>query len=175
MVMKPNLGQTAPVTPTRIITLSLRPGNGQFGGQTSLDKANGTSITLVKVKEEHVFKTPIKPAPAVTTPARKRKASGNSASEASSPRSSPSVLTPLSKETHSSQKARSIPGIFTTISGSGATVQKSSTASTPNKSKHRYETSLGQLTKKFISLLKQAPEGVGFRGGACVLDVPLYI
>lgn len=32
---------------------------------------------------------------------------------------------------------------------------------TPNsKSKHRYETSLGQLTKKFICLLKEAPEGV---------------
>lgn len=32
---------------------------------------------------------------------------------------------------------------------------------TPNsKAKHRYETSLGQLTKKFISLLKDAPEGV---------------
>lgn len=34
---------------------------------------------------------------------------------------------------------------------------------TPNsKAKHRYETSLGQLTKKFICLLKEAPEGVSF-------------
>jgi len=32
---------------------------------------------------------------------------------------------------------------------------------TPSKAgRHRYETSLGQLTKKFISLLKEAPEGV---------------
>ena len=34
---------------------------------------------------------------------------------------------------------------------------------TPNsKAKHRYETSLGQLTKKFICLLKDAPEGVSY-------------
>lgn len=34
---------------------------------------------------------------------------------------------------------------------------------TPNsKAKHRYETSLGQLTKKFICLLKESPEGVSF-------------
>lgn len=34
---------------------------------------------------------------------------------------------------------------------------------TPNsKAKHRYETSLGQLTKKFICLLRESPEGVSF-------------
>jgi len=45
-------------------------------------------------------------------------------------------------------------------SNSASSTPKSG-GSTPNsKSKHRYETSLGQLTKKFICLLKQAPEGI---------------
>jgi hypothetical protein len=32
--------------------------------------------------------------------------------------------------------------------------------STPSKAKHRYETSLGQLTRKFINLLQSASDGV---------------
>lgn len=42
-------------------------------------------------------------------------------------------------------------------------IESDSSEMTPNsKAKHRYETSLGQLTKKFICLLKEAPEGVSF-------------
>ena len=33
-------------------------------------------------------------------------------------------------------------------------------SATPSKGKHRYETSLGQLTRKFISLLQNASDGV---------------
>lgn len=151
--------KSAPFTPNKSMSMAVRTGNGHFGAQTSLDK--GSPITISKVKEEHVFKTPSKPAPEVITPARKRKASGSSMSELSSPRSSSSVLTPLSKETHTSQKARSISGRLAAFGNiTSAPAVPKSAASTPNKSKHRYETSLGQLTKKFISLLKQAPEGV---------------
>lgn len=48
-----------------------------------------------------------------------------------------------------------------TISQSPLTPQlPTEEAATPSKGKHRYETSLGQLTRKFISLLQNASDGV---------------
>lgn len=82
----------------------------------------------------------------------------------SSPCRASNVLAPLVLESqqHSisqSSRSRSLPGIFA-LAGSTPVRQ----AITPSKvTKHRYETSLGQLTKKFITLLKEAPEGVSGR------------
>lgn len=65
---------------------------------------------------------------------------------------------------------RTVPGILLAISQSqsqiAATPPPAATAAVavkpakPRATKTRYDTSLGQLTKKFITLLKQAPEGV---------------
>ena len=121
--------------------------------RTQVIQSSTVSITPVNVRDDHLFKTPIKPAPAsaVLTPsARKRKVSGSSSSSSTSPRSSPA--------SHSDSRS------FPAAHHSGRARQSSSFSafsdSPSGKSKHRYETSLGQLTKKFISLLRDAPSGV---------------
>ena len=131
------------------------------------------SITPVQLTDDqHLFKTPHKPAPhsAIVTPSssRKRKVSGSSCGTLS-PLSSPLEPSLSCPATSSSSSVRSHP--YFTSSGRTSNARKPVYASrncinscdvdSPSgKSKHRYETSLGQLTKKFISLLREAPDGV---------------
>jgi len=135
--------------------------------------------------DDHVFKTPNKPAPSTiataaaglnggTTPVRKRKVSGtlafstdnsSNSSFGSSPRSGGVAMGETcggQQMLAQQQRPRAIPGIFAALSSGNVSSVKQNTkvAAATKLTKHRYETSLGQLTKKFINLLKQAPEGV---------------
>lgn len=121
------------------------------------------SITPVNVRDDHLFKTPIKPAPTsaaaatitVLTPsARKRKVSGSSSTSSASPRSSPA------SHSDSGRTSSTLSGRTARQSASSSSIYSVFTDSPSGKSKHRYETSLGQLTKKFITLLRDAPTGV---------------
>lgn len=95
--------------------------------------SNFGEIQLIPVtKVQSVIKTPVKIVPAL-------------------PSSTPTSgkRTPVSPATSSSCDERPLPGVLSS-SRPGAT----------KSTKHRFETSLGQLTKKFISLLKDAPSGI---------------
>lgn len=133
----------------------LRCGSSNDRTRTQVIQSSTVSITPVNVRDDHLFKTPIKPAPAsavLLTPAtRKRKVSGSSSNSSASPRSSPA-----------SDSCRSLPTSLSHHSARAAARHSSFPAfdSPSGKSKHRYETSLGQLTKKFITLLREAPSGV---------------
>ena len=95
--------------------------------------SNYGEIQLIPVtKVQSVIKTPVKIVPALPT---------------STPTSG--KKTPVSPATSSGCDDRPLPGV---LSNSRPGAAKST--------KHRFETSLGQLTKKFISLLKDAPSGI---------------
>lgn len=186
ITMKPSHGPTNAANTTSIIpATTFRSGaNGMLlKGQTNIKQEY---IVVVKQQsgEDHVFKTPNKPASALSTPSRKRKASGGSSNASdssssnggsnSSPQRTTNVITLHGKdiESFTTHKSRTIPGLFASLTNAALLapppIQRSlpsSPASNSSKAtKHRYETSLGQLTKKFINLLKQAPEGVGRKG-----------
>ncbi|KAI1289735.1 Transcription factor E2F3 [Halotydeus destructor] len=91
-------------------------------------------------------------------------ASNHNTSSISSTTSSTSSLSGQSKSIN--QKASN--NLLNNISASTNALQSNSSKA----AKHRYETSLGQLTKKFITLLKQAPEGVlNLNEASTMLDV----
>lgn len=163
-------GQKTPSGQTTVISIppSLRSSDQQLGSsgssgnnklcsmksRTQVIQSSSVSITPVHMTDDHLFKTPIKPvSPVILTPSsRKRKVSGSSSTSSCSPRSSP----------QSSESGRSAAStIHMTSSGRSCSARPTYTFDSPSgKSKHRYETSLGQLTKKFITLLREAPSGV---------------
>lgn len=96
--------------------------------------SNYGEIQLIPVsKVQSVLKTPVKYVSSLPS---------------STPTSGKKV--PVSPATSSSCDERPLPGILSNSSRPGSA----------KSTKHRFETSLGQLTKKFISLLKDAPSGI---------------
>ena len=94
-------------------------------------RADTVRVDAVRA-DDHLFKTPIKPASVLLTPSSRKRCISGSSNSSTSPVSLAS----------SPARDWSDPG-----------------RSPCPRTKHRYETSLGQLTKKFIALLRDAPSG----------------